>query len=47
MTRLEPVPCSEPNDGEIIAVISRPSQYPYRAESYVEDAFNVWYIYER
>jgi hypothetical protein len=33
MTRLDPGPFSELNDGEIIAVVSHPSQCPYRADS--------------
>lgn len=47
MAWAEPVPCSEPHDGEIIAVTSHPSDCPYRTDSYVEDVFDVWCIADR
>ena len=41
---VRPVPCSSPNDGEIIAVVSSVSACPYAADSYVEDGEAVWCI---
>ncbi|MGH9229727.1 MAG: J domain-containing protein [Acidimicrobiales bacterium] len=45
-TWVEPVPCTQPNDGEIVDVVANPADCPFVAESYVEDFADVFCIDE-
>jgi hypothetical protein len=41
-----PVSCDEPNDGEIVDVVSFPGACPLAAEAYVEDGADVFCVDE-
>ena len=45
-TWVEPVPCTQPNDGEIVDVVANPADCPFDAEAYVEGADDVYCIDE-